>query len=130
MTSVIAHEINNPLESITNLLYLVRQELPASSNGLQYVTQAESELERISGIRAPALRIPYAVAYAAGVASTAWSYVTGAQPRAPLDGVRMARKKMWVSHAKASRELGFAPAPAETGLAKAVEWFRTNGYVQ
>jgi dihydroflavonol-4-reductase len=87
-------------------------------------------LERISGVPAPKVRIPYALAFAAGVASTGWAYVTGSEPRAPLDGVRMARKKMWVSHAKAVRELGFAPAPAEVALTKAVEWFRTNGYVQ
>ncbi len=106
--------------------------------GQRYILGAENltlrdifeALARISGIRAPRLRIPYAVAYAAGVASTGWAYITGSQPRAPLDGVRMARKRMWVSHAKAARELGFSPAPAEAALAKAVGWFRTNGYVQ
>jgi len=87
-------------------------------------------LERISGVAAPKVRIPYALAFAAGVASTGWAYLTGSEPRAPLDGVRMARKKMWVSHAKAARELGFSPAPAEVALTKSVEWFRTNGYVQ
>jgi signal transduction histidine kinase len=56
MTSVIAHEINNPLESITNLLYLVRHELPEGADALQYITQAESELERISGITKQTLR--------------------------------------------------------------------------
>jgi len=54
--------------------------------------------------------------------------VTGAPPRAPLDAVRMARKKMWVTHAKAERELGYRPAPAETALRNAVEWFRSHGY--
>jgi dihydroflavonol-4-reductase len=89
-----------------------------------------ARLERISGIPAPKVRIPYALAFAAGVASTGWAYVTGSEPRAPLNGVRMAKKKMWVSHAKAVRELGFSPAPAEVALTKAVQWFRTNGYVQ
>ncbi len=56
MTSVIAHEINNPLESITNLLYLVRQDLPPESEAAQYVGMAESELERISGITKQTLR--------------------------------------------------------------------------
>ena len=44
--------------------------------------------------------------------------------RVPLDGVRMARKKMWVTHEKARRELGFNPGPADVALAHAVEWFR------
>jgi len=76
----------------------------------------------------PSVRIPYAVAYAAGVVSTAWADATGQEPRAPIDGVRMARKKMWVRHEKAARELGYAPGPAAGALKRAVEWFRGNGY--
>jgi len=86
-------------------------------------------LADVSGLKAPSVRIPYAVAFAAGVASTAWAYVSGSEPRAPLDAVRMSRKKMWVSHEKATRELGFRPEPAANGLRLAVEWFRANGYV-
>jgi dihydroflavonol-4-reductase len=40
----------------------------------------------------------------------------------------MARKKMWVSHAKAERELGFRPSPAAVALGKATEWFQSHGY--
>lgn len=80
-------------------------------------------LAKITGRKAPSLRLPYTVAYCAGVCSTAWAEVTGAPPRVPIDAVRMARKKMWVSHEKAHRELGFAPAPAETALRRAAEWF-------
>ena len=71
---------------------------------------------RLTGRPAPKMRIPYAVAYAAGVASTAWAALTGKEPRAPLDGVRMARKKMWVRHDKAARELGYSPGPAAGAL--------------
>ena len=56
MTSVIAHEINNPLESITNLMYLLRGEVQNSSNAAEYIALAESELERISGITKQTLR--------------------------------------------------------------------------
>jgi dihydroflavonol-4-reductase len=98
--------------------------------GSENLTLAEifGRLERVSGVKAPARRIPYALAYAAGAASTGWAAVTGHEPRAPLDAVRMARKKMWVSHAKAADELGFAPGPADEALARAVKWFRANGY--
>jgi dihydroflavonol-4-reductase len=85
-------------------------------------------LARISGLKAPAVRIPYALALAVGAVNTAWANVTGNEPRAPLDGVRMSRKKMWVSHEKAARELGFLPGSADTALRRAVEWFRANGY--
>lgn len=98
--------------------------------GSQNLTLAEifERLERASGVKAPARRIPYALAYAAGAASTGWAAVTGHEPRAPLDAVRMARKKMWVSHAKAAGDLGFSPAPPDEALARAVAWFRANGY--
>jgi len=98
--------------------------------GCENVTLAEifARLERISGVKAPARRIPYALAYAAGVASTGWAGVTGREPRAPLDAVKMARKKMWVTHAKAVGDLGYRPGAADDALRRAVEWFRSNGY--
>ena len=56
MTSVIAHEINNPLEAITNLLYLMVQELQGNASALSYLEMAQYELERISGITRQTLR--------------------------------------------------------------------------
>ena len=47
--------------------------------------------------------------------------LTGREPRAPLDAVRMARKKMFASHGKAARELGFSPGPVDVALERAVE---------
>lgn len=85
-------------------------------------------LAEITGRTAPKLRIPYAVAYAAGVVSTAWAGVTGKEPLAPLDGVRMARKKMWVRHDKAAMELGYSPGAAAAALERAVDWFQANGF--
>ena len=82
-------------------------------------------LAKITGRKAPTTRLPYAVAYCAGACSTAWAGVTGRPPRVPLDAVRMARKKMWVTHEKAGRELGFQPGAAEQALARAVAWFRS-----
>ncbi len=92
------------------------------------LAQIFQRLAAISGRPAPTARIPYAVAYTAGLFSTGWANLTGAEPRVPLDAVRMARKKMWVTHEKARKGLGFEPSPAETGLRNAVEWFRSHGY--
>ena len=86
-------------------------------------------LEIVSGMKAPRFRIPYAVAYAAGVITTAWANLTGNPPKAPLDAVKMARKKMFVSVEKARRELGFQPGPVDEALRRAVDWFRANAYV-
>ncbi len=98
--------------------------------GRENMTLAEifARLERISGVKAPARRIPYALAYAVGLATTGWAGLTGREPKAPLDAVRMARTKKWVSHARAARALGYAPGPVDDALRRAVDWFRTNGY--
>ena len=56
MTSVIAHEINNPLEAITNLMYLLRSEVQKDGAAAEYIGQVEGELERISGVTKQTLR--------------------------------------------------------------------------
>jgi dihydroflavonol-4-reductase len=88
--------------------------------------QILGELARITGTKAPTLKLPYFLAYSAGFATTAWASLTGIPPRVPLEAVRMAKTKMWVSHEKAARELGYAPSPARHALADAVAWF--EGY--
>lgn len=90
--------------------------------------QIFERLAAISGIPAPGVKIPWVVALAAGVANTAWAGMTGQEPRVPLDAVRMARKKMFVTHAKARRELGFEPSLSDAALRRAVSWFQANGY--
>jgi dihydroflavonol-4-reductase len=91
--------------------------------------QILDRLASITGKPAPTTQLPYAVAFLAGVVTTAWAQVTGNPPLAPLDAVRMARKKMFVTHEKATRELGFQPRPVTEALRRAVDWFRAHGYV-
>jgi len=85
-------------------------------------------LGTLAGKPAPRTQVPYPVAYAAGLISTTWANMTGKPPMAPLEGVRMARKKMFVSHAKARRELLFQPGPVNLALGRAIQWFRANEY--
>ena len=91
--------------------------------------QILDKLAAITGLPSPSIRMPYAVAYATGVVDT---LVTGKmrqrEPRVTLDSVRMGRKKMFVTSAKAERELGWNPAPVDAALRRAVDWFRANGY--
>ena len=89
--------------------------------------QILDRLSMITGKKAPSVQLPYAVAYAAGVVTTAWSAVSGQTPLAPLEAVKMAKKKMFVTHAKALRELGYHPGPVDAALTRAVEWFRAKG---
>lgn len=85
-----------------------------------------SALAEITGIPAPSVRLPYTAAWCAAAVDTFLAGFTGRPPRAPLEGVRMARHKMWVSSAKAERELGYCAHPVEKALERAVEWFRNN----
>jgi dihydroflavonol-4-reductase len=86
-------------------------------------------LARVSGRKAPRLKLPHAVAMAAGYADELYSRIMRREPHIPLDGVRMARHRMFVDCAKASRELGFTPGPVHAALERAVRWYEENGYV-
>lgn len=86
-------------------------------------------LSSASGRPAPRWKFPYALAYVAGCFDTGVSRLLGREPQIPLEGVRMARHKMFVDSSKAERELGFAPGPLEAAFARAVAWYESNGYV-
>jgi dihydroflavonol-4-reductase len=91
--------------------------------------QILDKLGAITGLPSPKIRLPYAVALATGVVDT---IVVGKmmkrEPRVTIDAVRMGRKKMFVTSAKAERELGWNPSPVDGALQRAVEWFKSNGY--
>jgi dihydroflavonol-4-reductase len=86
-------------------------------------------LARVAGRRAPRMQIPHAVAMAAGYADQVYSRIVGREPQIPLDGVRMARHRMFVDSTKAARELGFTAGSVEAALVRAVRWYEENGYV-
>ena len=87
------------------------------------------EVGQAAGMRPPRMRIPYSVAYPAAIGAELIARLTGREPFITRDGVRMARKKMYFSSAKAARELGYAPRPAREAITDAVGWFRVNGYL-
>lgn len=92
--------------------------------------QILDKLSAISGLPSPAVKLPYFVAYAAGfVDENISGRLLGREPRATLETVRMGKKKMWASSAKAERDLGWKTMPADNALRRAVEWFRANAYV-
>ena len=83
-----------------------------------------------TGQAAPRLRLPYAAALAAGYAENFICSIAGREPRIPLEGVRMARHKMFVDCSLATRELGFRPSSVESALERAARWYIDNGYVE
>ena len=84
----------------------------------------------ITGGKAPRWRIPHGLVLPVAYGAEAWTRLTGGrEPFVTVDGLRMARKKMFFSHGKASRALGYAPRPAMDALADACRWFRDQGYL-
>jgi dihydroflavonol-4-reductase len=91
--------------------------------------QILDKLAAITGLPSPKLRVPYVLALATGVMDqVVTGHILGREPRATVDAVRMGRKKMFVSSAKAERELGWKTVPVDEALRRAVGWFQANGY--
>ena len=114
------------------------QALEKGKSGQRYILGGENltlkqildRLAAITGLKSPTVKLPYVFAFATGVAD---EMVTGRllrrEPRATIDAVRMGRKMMFVSSAKAERELGWRVIPVDGALRRSVEWFRANRYV-
>ena len=87
-------------------------------------------IAQAAGRRPPRIRIPHGAIMPIAYLAEAWTRITGGtEPFVTVDGIRMARKKMYFSSAKAERTLGYRHRPADAALNDAVAWFRDNGYV-
>ena len=87
-------------------------------------------LSKITGRPSPRVRLPHALALAAGYAEEWISRLKGREPRIPVEGVKMSRHRMFVGSDKAQKELGYSPEPVEEGLERAVRWYEEHGYVR
>jgi dihydroflavonol-4-reductase len=86
-------------------------------------------LSAITGRPAPRVRLPHAVALAAGYADEFFSRLVGREPQIPVEGVKMSRHRMFVASDKAERELGYRAGSVELALERAVRWYEACGYV-
>lgn len=87
-------------------------------------------LEKITGIPAPRIKMPYWVAYAAGwICETVSDVITHQPPAVPLGGVKMAKHKMYFDPSKAVRELGLPQNSVVGALEDAVQWMKEHGMV-
>jgi len=93
--------------------------------------QILDKLSALTGLPSPSMKVPHAVAMGfAALDQLFTGVVMGKEPRATIDAVKMGRKKMYASSAKAERELGYRTVPVEDALRRAVEWFRLNHYAE
>jgi len=86
-------------------------------------------LAKITGLRAPILKIPHGLALGVAYANTMFSRLVGREPRIPIEGVKIARHMMFVDCSRAQRELGFQAGQVVAALERAVRWYEANGYI-
>jgi dihydroflavonol-4-reductase len=87
-------------------------------------------LAKITGLSAPKLKIPHALALGVAYMNTAFSRLIGREPQIPVEGVRIARHMMFVDCTRAQRELGFKPGSVAAALERATRWYESNGYLK
>ncbi len=91
--------------------------------------QILDKMSAITGVPSPKHKVPVAVAMTYAFFDE-WitGRLRGREPRATVEAVRMGKKMMFASSAKAERELGFRVVPVYQALRSAIDWFRANGY--
>lgn len=91
--------------------------------------QILDKMSAITGLPSPTAKVPYSVAMAFALFDeTLTGRIRGKEPRATVEAVRMGKKKMFASSAKAERELGFRVVSVYAALRAAIDWFRAHGY--
>ncbi len=88
-----------------------------------------AEIAALTGRKPPRVQLPHGLILPFAYAAEGIARLTGREPFATVDGIKMARKKMYFSSAKARESLGYRPRPALEALRDAVDWFRANGYL-
>lgn len=88
-----------------------------------------AEVCRLSGHRPPLLHLSPSVVLPIAYGAQAWASMMGREPLITVVGVKLARKRMFFSSAKARDALGYCPRPASEALHDAVHWFHHNGYL-
>jgi dihydroflavonol-4-reductase len=111
--------------------------LTAGQPGERYILGGENltlkqlldKMSAITGLPSPTVRVPHSVAMMFAICDqTITGKLLGREPRATVEAVRMGKKMMFVSSAKAERDLGFQVVPVYPALRSAIDWFRANGY--
>jgi dihydroflavonol-4-reductase len=85
------------------------------------------EIARLAGRKPPSIRLPYAAVLPVAYLAEAFAWVSGRSGRVTLEGVRMSRKRMFFSSAKAVAELGYRWRPPLQAFEDALRWFRERG---
>ena len=111
--------------------------LERGTSGERYILGGENltlkqildRMAAMTGLPSPSIQVPHSVAMTFAFFDE-WitGRIRGKEPRATVEAVRMGKKKMFASSAKAERELGYRVLPVDPALHAAIDWFRANGY--
>jgi dihydroflavonol-4-reductase len=85
-------------------------------------------IAKLAGRPAPTVKLPRELIYPVAMIAETIAKVTGQEPMVTMDALRMAKKKMFFSSAKAVRELGYTMQSAEKAITDAYAWFRNKNY--
>jgi dihydroflavonol-4-reductase len=80
------------------------------------------------GRRPPRVKLPHDLLLPLAYGAEALARLRDREPPFTVDGIRMAKKRMFFSCEKARQALGYAPRPAAEAIRDAVDWFRARGY--
>ena len=111
--------------------------LDRGTSGERYILGGENltlkqildRMAAMTGLPSPTMQVPHAVAMTFAFFDE-WitGRMLGHEPRATVEAVRMGKKKMFASSAKAERDLGFQVVPVDSALRAAIDWFRAHRY--
>lgn len=88
-----------------------------------------NQIADITGLAPPKIRLPHGLIMPVAYVAEAMARFTRREPKVTVDGVKLARKHMFFSSARAQAELGYQTRPARAALEDAVAWYREQGYL-
>ena len=92
--------------------------------------QILTQIAEVTGRPAPRIQVPHNVVMPIAALAEMWGRISNREPFVTLDGVRLARKKMFFTSARAMRRLGYRPRPAADAIVDAIDWFNRHGYLR
>ncbi|OGQ38085.1 MAG: NAD-dependent dehydratase, partial [Deltaproteobacteria bacterium RIFCSPLOWO2_01_44_7] len=87
-------------------------------------------IAKLGNRKPPRFKIPYSLALTAAFGSELIGKILNKRPSIEIGAVKMAKKYMYFSPAKAIRDLGLPQSPVEKAFEKAIDWFKQNGYLE
>jgi len=89
-----------------------------------------TQIAEATGRPAPRIQVPHKVVMPIAAMAEMWGRISNREPFVTMDGVRLAKKKMFFTSARAMSRLGYRPRPAADAIIDAIDWFGRHGYLR